>query len=299
MINDNTKNWLNLATGAGFEGADGFLCRQSNADSWILENCGSGQEADYVTDISLMGNKAAYIYDSVSCPAGSTGCGGIRLLMGYTFGDIYHSAYVRYAGYWPTQYMKMVETSGRWYFQPEMKGGSDPTRMWLISGPNELYANLPTPLKKQSWHYWEIHLRVSPPLFEAWWDGTKIATWNPPSGGQTSNWEELGIPNYSGSGAYIKMWIDRAVYSSSRIYPASTIEIGNSPTYGSGVKKWQEPIHLSDTSIQVKIDLSGLGKGPYYLWVTNNEQERSSPLKIDTGSEDLPPSPPSGLTILQ
>jgi hypothetical protein len=158
-------------------------------------------------------------------------------------------------------------------------------------------ADLPAPLTKQSWHYWEIHMSVSPPLYEAWWDGVKIASMN--SAGGSANWEELGIPNYSGSGSHIEMWIDRAVYSSSRIYPASTVEISNSPTYGSGVKKWQEPIYLSETSVQVKIDLTGLGSGPYYLWVTNNRQERSNAFQIGTGPENppSPPAPPAGLGV--
>jgi hypothetical protein len=89
-------------------------------------------------------------------------------------------------------------------------------------------------------------------------------------------------------------------YSTSRIYPASKIEVSNSRIYGQGVVKWQEPLQISDTEIQVKLDLTGLGAGPYYLWITNNRQERGPvfPLSDAVENDSDRPRSPTGIKIL-
>jgi hypothetical protein len=75
--------------------------------------------------------------------------------------------------------------------------------------------------------------------------------------------------------------------ANSRIRPASVIEISDNSTYGAGIVVYQPPELLSDTSVQVKANLTGLGDGPYYLWVTNNLNERSSTYNLSGSSAPI------------
>jgi hypothetical protein len=84
----------------------------------------------------------------------------------------------------------------------------------------------------------------------------------------------------TGSDFDLTNWTDGFTISTSRIYCSSIIEIGNSSDYATADKVYQEPIYLSDGSVQIKANLTGLGSGPYYLWVTNNQQERSAPYPL-------------------
>jgi hypothetical protein len=115
-------------------------------------------------------------------------------------------------------------------------------------------------------------------------------------------WDEIGFPNLNGFVApdWIGIHLDMITYSTSRIYPASKIEVSNSRIYGEGVVKWQEPLKISDTEIQLKLDLTSLGSGPYYLWITNNRQERSPVFSLSDALENDSnrPRSPAGLKIL-
>ncbi|MBL8740271.1 MAG: hypothetical protein JNK04_04225 [Myxococcales bacterium] len=71
--------------------------------------------------------------------------------------------------------------------------------------------------------------------------------------------------------------------SSSRVGPASKIEIGASPTYGPDVRA-QEPLSLADDAVAIRADLTGLGAGPHYLWITNNRGGRSEPFDLSGAS---------------
>jgi hypothetical protein len=139
-------------------------------------------------------------------------------------------------------------------------------------------------LRNNVWYCTEVHLNDSAtgPNYEIYVNGILVFT-NSQSGGgangQSTPW--IGITNYSQSTNTdttldIDEWWDGYAISSSRIYPAAMIEIGNSPTYGQGSEKHQDPVYLSDTSIQFTADLTGLGNGPYYLWITNNQQNTNT-----------------------
>lgn len=92
----------------------------------------------------------------------------------------------------------------------------------------------------------------------------------------------------TGSSFSLDNWMDGFVLSSSRVYPSSIIEISNNATYGQGGVVSQEPVYLSDGSVQIKANLSGLGSGPYYLFVTNNRQETSVAYNL-SGTPDTTP----------
>ncbi|CAB1075302.1 hypothetical protein D1AOALGA4SA_3122 [Olavius algarvensis Delta 1 endosymbiont] len=309
FVNDNSTDWINDESGAGLENDTDFAASKFNDDGWLQEDSGSSIQTDYVTDTVLMGKQSACLYDSINCPSGSTSCGENRLLT-YVMPaskDLYISGYVRYDGHWPDHYLKMLITNGgnQWYFQPQMRGGNNPTQALLKQGVNIKYVDLPGPLTMKNWHYWEVHWKTgSPNRYEAWWNGTKIADWQVGSG-QSIDWFEWGIPNYSGSGPYIEAWFDRVVYSTSRIYQACSIEVSNSSDYNSGTKKWQHPEYLSDGTVTFKLNLTDLGTGPFYVWVTNNGQKRSDPfgpLSLANQNDDVAPTvaiikPPNDATV--
>lgn len=87
--------------------------------------------------------------------------------------------------------------------------------------------------------------------------------------GQVTVWDTV-------SGYSMHQYLDGAVWGTQRIYPLSTIEVGDNSDYASATKVYQQPTLLGDTNSTIKLDLTGLGDGPYYLWVTNNKQERST-----------------------
>jgi hypothetical protein len=284
LMDLNTTNWQYSAAKASFEGAN------LAADGFTDED----GKASYQTNIKLIGNKAVRVYSNTVCQ-GVTSCGAARVLYYISSGsDLYASGYIRYASgsVWPSGYMKMYITSGpnQWYFQP-----SGPSRFLLKQGGWISYVSLPAPIEFDRWHHWEIRMRTgSPNIFTVWWDGQQIANENP-STGQSIQWVEFGIPNYDGvaSGQHVEVYFDNVVHSSARIYPASKIEVSNSSAYGQGTAKWQEPVYLSDGSIQLKLNVDGLGSGPYYLWVTNNRQERSAPYQLGGGGGTADTTAPS------
>ena len=289
MMELNTINWEYSALNASFEGSslstDGFYDEDG--------------KATYQNNVKLIGNKALRVYSDTVCQ-GVTSCGAARVLYYNKNGsDVYASGYIRYASgsVWPSNYLKMFITSGpsQWYFQP-----SGPSQFLLKQGGWLSYINLPESIQYDKWYHWEIRMRTgSPNIFTVWWNGTQIANANPTSG-QNFSWIEFGIPNYDGvgSGQHVEVFFDNVVVSSDRIYPASKIEVSNNATYGQGTVRWQAPVYLSDTSVQFKLDLTGLGSGSYYLWVTNNKQERSAGIVLSGGGGDsAAPQVPTGLTV--
>ena len=290
MMELNSSNWEYSASNASFEGSslstDGFLDEDG--------------KTTYQNNVKLIGSKALRVYSDTVCQ-GVTSCGAARVLYYNKNGsEVYASGYIRYASgsIWPSNYMKMFVTSGpnQWYFQP-----SGASKFLLKQGGWLSYVNLPESMQYDKWYHWEIRMRTgSPNIFTVWWNGTQIANENP-STGQNITWVEFGIPNYDGvrSGEHVEVFFDNVVLSSSRIYPASRIEVSNNATYGQGTVKWQAPVSLSDTSVQVKLDLTGLGSGTYYLWVTNNKQERNPAVVLvsGSGSSDTP-TVPSGLKVI-
>lgn len=63
------------------------------------------------------------------------------------------------------------------------------------------------------------------------------------------------------------------------------------------MKVYQTPTYLSDGSITVTVNLAELGSDTYYLWVTNNRQERSKAYSLSGDSDITAPNAPSGLSV--
>lgn len=304
LMDEDKTNWFTpfkSGTTYGFEGssytADGY---DIAPDEMVHGTRG------YDTNVKLSGNKS--IYGNVTY-AGKTGAG-----FNYEFGssrtEIYARMYSRWnstgSWVWPESYIKNLYALGNYseglYLQPSnvVSGKALPTTMNMHynSAPHEYSVN--NFLQNNRWYCIEARMKTSsPPNFSAWVDGVLLASVTPSASG-TMERLEFGMINMccQGSGFNLTNWVDNFVVSTSRVYCSSIVEIGNSSNYETATKVYQAPVYLSDNSVQVTVDLTGLGDGPYYLWVTNNKQERSSAYALSGGGNN-PPSPPFGLRVVE
>lgn len=67
---------------------------------------------------------------------------------------------------------------------------------------------------------------------------------------------------------------NRVILSNQRIYEACKFEVSDDATYGNGTVNYCFPVSIDDGQGQFKLNLSDLGAGPYYLFVTNSRNER-------------------------
>lgn len=183
------------------------------------------------------------------------------------------------------------------FLQPEA-GVNLPTRMDMVYDSTNHYYTVSNFLTDNRWYCMEARFKTSSPYnFTTWVDGVQLASVTPSSPNQPT----LLMFNIINANEFTNLdltnWTDGLTVSTSRIYCSSVIEIGNNSDYATATKKYQEPIYLSDGSIQIKADLAGLGSGPYYLWVTNNKQERSVAYNLSAGGDITPPATPQGLSV--
>lgn len=301
MVNEDNTAWYSLFKNnpntSGFEGSTPTSDGYYGADSTV----------QYVSDVKLLGSKSLRFSAkgaSSSCPAGNL-FSSLSINMG-SISDIWLRWYARwnlYGGSWPSSHIKHLMTccSNNWYFQPT---AGTPSQM-IAGGVDYKTASIPGgAIQNNKWYLFELHMKpTSPRVLDVWIDGQKVLTSSPSSGDSSAQGIDFGMVNVCGTNSAFGLynWWDGFVVSTSRVYPASTIEISNNETYGKGTVKYQAPIYLSETSSQVKLDLTDLGGGPYYLWVTNNRQERSGAYELTGGGGgggDEPPTAPSGLRVI-
>jgi hypothetical protein len=295
LMDLNTTTWSDTAAHASFESASSLSAAYSyNVDNWSWFAGGTGTIA-YDSN-AIHGNHSVKIVNSSNCPEDSQSCGHITLYKDLTSSSEYYMAgYVRYDwSHHPSQYLKFLLSNGptQWYFQP-MANGNDPTTNWAYEQGSSLIGHPTVQSGSLQWHHWEVHWKRSPtPIYEIWWDGVqKLSTSTNVDSGGSFTAQEWGTPNLSGqTSTSTTLWMDAQVISTSRIYPWTKVEIGNSATYASATKVTQVLTTISDTSIAITADLTGLGNGPYYLFVTNNKQERNSAYSLSGGTTP----PPSG-----
>jgi hypothetical protein len=188
-----------------------------------------------------------------------------------------------------------------------MNGGVPNQMLGKFDNSGLVYGNIPGgSIVNNKWYLIEAHFKTSSPeSFQIWMDNTQIINASPP-GDNTADYLLFGMINIGNSAPFnLSQWVDGFAVSTSRVYPASKIEIANSSTYASATKVYQEPVFLSDGSVQTKVNLTGLGSGPYYLFVTNNRNETSSAYSLSvSGDTTLPvvtsfnaPTTSSSLTI--
>jgi hypothetical protein len=301
MVDEDTTNWdpffSTNSDASGFEGTS------PSADGYSAIGPSGGT---YVTDVKLLGSQSMKFH----VEGASSNCPVDNLLDYNAFGpedgnnlDRYYRVYARWNtadDSWPGSHIKMLYAFGggsNVYFQPKA-GSSRPTQMIVALSGTSYYSDIPSgQLQNDRWYAMEMRCTTNAPyIFQAWVDGIQIFDRTASAG---ASWQALlfGIPNCCSTTSNFDLdhWTDGIAVSTSRIYPAAIIEIGDDSNYSTATKLQQVPIYLSDGSVQVKVDLTGLGSGPYYLWVTNNKQERSSYYQLQT---DLAtnPSPANSAT---
>lgn len=289
MMNEVRTNWdpffTNNANASGFEGAN------PGADGYPNE----GACATYDTTVKLMGAKSLRLHDQGAHDANNHGgCAfdyTIQIASGIGPADAYYRVYSRWNNTeWPDfahKYWWLGGNPKSVFVNFNPNGGAAPTQMGFLAtdynGGGYNFFNIPGgAIQNNRWYLIELHVRkdgAGAYIVEMWIDNQLIGSVNPTSGvsPNIAGWGFESNTNYwSTSSAFVSdQWQDGFVVSSTRVGPASLIEIGNSPNYNSGIRVYQPPIYISDNSVQVKVNLAGLGSGPYYVWVTNSRNERS------------------------
>jgi len=284
LLDENTSNWFMSQSQSRCQG------NSPAADGWSAENGGR-----YVSDVKLVGSKSMRF--SLTGPSQTN-------LTDYVYrGHVkpiqYARAYVRYSSnsgklFSTAVYVKMFY----WidppvYIQP-IAGSGWPTQMGLKTAPDTMsYHALPEKWKGDRWYCVEGMADNVNKRAKIWVDGQLIADRS--ANHVTDPYSFLlGFINAAPvpSGTYT-MWTDAIALSTKRIYPITMIEIGNSSNYAAATKVKQELVHVADDRIEFKANFTGLGPGPYYIWVTNNRQSRSSTFSTDGSATAAPsPSPP-------
>ena len=282
----------------------------TNANAWSFEGQnppadGYGHPGEQVTGkydntVSILGSQSMKYHlegASVFNPDGSGQFFASDYI--YTQGnDLWIRSYVRWSlnsGSWPSSHTKMLKVLGQEDGTTKASGIQPvpPDQMLVVHsnmGGNPQYFNIPSgPIEKNRWYALEFHARAgSNPVVEAWLDGVKVfdsATGPTPPGG-VLQWIEFGVINSCCTDANFSLdhWVDGLTVASTRVFPSAMVEVGNSSNYATATKKTQALQKISDGQISSKLDLTGLGSGPYYLWVTNNRQERSQAYVLGQGA---------------
>lgn len=304
LMNENNTNWLaafKSGTKYGFEGAS--------------------YTADNYAKAGIDGTEGTYAYDSTVKLAGSKSyksrlvagqrCAGLTTHDDYlpvgTY-DVYFRGYFRWhsAGSsvkWPDTFLKMLASEGydgsfedQMYFQPAMPGDSVtyPSQMNMQYDSTPHNINVSNFLMDGRWYCMEARFKHSSPAhFTVWVDGVQIgdAAAGAGSVGQIG-WIAFNMINQNTgvSGDYdMTCWSDNVTLSTSRVYPSCMVEVGNSPTYNAATVVKQALTSISDTSVAFTLDVTGLGTGPYYVWVTDNRQARNgTPYQLGSSSGSAP-----------
>ncbi|MBI5548819.1 MAG: hypothetical protein HY901_33470 [Deltaproteobacteria bacterium] len=301
MVNENSTSWFkndgytgSVLTQTYFTGAtssvDGFAGWHVIGDSVTLDR-----------SKKVLGDHSVKIVaDDDSCVE-RTSCGGSAIYLSHWVDDSFcASAYVYIEGTFATHYHKFFLTVGevgQYYVQPNPGGPG-----WLIKDAAEAVYVGNADWTQSRWHYWEVCIDTassSGDKYTIWWDGVKDAEYTfSQHHGVIAHFNELGIPNWSwlaGTPPVVpfNMWVNRYVNSSNRIYPASIVEVsGDGATW-----KQQEPVFLSDTNSQVRLDLRGLAGTHYRMRVTNNQQQTSATYFLSGGPATPKPNSPMNLRV--
>jgi len=303
MVDEDKTNWgtaYKSGTKYGFEGTS------YTADGYGEAPDSTPQDRGYDTDVKLMGSKSfkGRIYgNSSNCPTGNHSC-GLYVDDAPVNTDIYVRMYSRWnstgaGSVWPSSHIKMLDVQGtgdQMYFQP-VAGGSLPTQMSMIYDSATHNYSVTNFLQENRWYCVEARFKSSSPHnFTSWIDGVQLASSTPSSVGSYSYVLFNMINACDFTNLDLTNWTDNFVLSSSRVYCSTKVEICDSSTY-LGATCVQQPLTtISDSSIVITADLSGLGEGPYYLFVTNNKQELSAAYNLEGGTPSTPPTI-SGISV--
>ena len=283
LVNEDTSHydaWFTTHPHAsGMEGAS------PSADGWWDSGL---HEGVYVTDVKLTGPQSGKLHLAAT---GSSQDAGEAFYFTPTLTNYYLRAYLRLhrnsATGWPLNQFKLIGQYGS-----DVKILAPARNEWptewnmYYGGSNHWYNNPFGNIVADRWFCVEWYMSSS--AWTVWIDGVQLGSGGT---GATGGWLEFGIFDTDGpSGLSMDAYYDNMATGSARLYPLSTVEIGNSATYATATKRYQAPTLLSDGQVQVTCDLTGLGSGPYYLWVTNNRQQRSAAIPLSATSAPAAPS---------
>jgi uncharacterized membrane protein YgcG len=299
FIQMNTTNWIpffqNNPNASNFGGAS------PAADGYSTQGPQGGV---YDTSFYLMGTQSMR-FDisgvSTTCPQDNLFSYNAILSGGGDAQDLWIRAYVAYDSadnLWIANQLKMFMCEGfgpgQYVYEPA-NWATLPSQMEADYDGMSHRANIPSgTLQNRRWYCMEVHWQTAaaPYVYQGWIDGVEIFNANPQTQGCLTS-ILFGLINACGttSGFSVSNWFDGLAVSTSRVYPASTIQVGNSPTYGEGNEQYQQPIYLSDNQVQFVLNTSAVGPGPYYLWITNNSQATNDYYIVQAGDGSTGASP--------
>lgn len=296
MVQEDQTNWDPMFANASTSGFEGTSLV---ADGYTTSGCPS-----YTSAVKLMGAQSVNMHDSGQHIrlANGSGLGSCNWQWdvqaarpGTTWTDVYLRTYSR----WNNTSWATIDTKYWWiaggnnyaFFNlMSNSDGSAPSEFGVLTSGvgNWVTGLIPGgAIKNNRWYLFEAHFRTAGAgawVLELWIDNQRILSRSVPDGPSPNpaGWGWESNTNYfdTPAGWVSDQWQDGFAVSKTRVGPASLVEIGNCSTYTSGTKIYQEPLFLSETSSQIKVNLAGLGTGPYFLWVTNNRNEQSLPLSL-------------------
>jgi hypothetical protein len=304
---------LNAERKAGW---DSFFVNHPNA--WSFE--GTDFRADgytqpggdpggvYDSSVRILGNKSVKFRSTVTNPNCATaGIGYSSLIVPNTLSsDVWLRVYVRYnrISNFPSNYTKMLYALGAgYYFQPAgVSAGANPTSM------NATYDGTSHPIPVPSgslangrWFAVELHWKPTPPkAYEVYWDGVLVHSGQPTDARSDLGSILFGIVNACGTTSWdIENWMDGLALATSRIYPSAIVEVGNNPNYSSAQRNIQELTTISDSQVVFRLNTSGLGAGPFYVWVRNNTQATSVAFPLAGGTTLPVPAAPTNVRVIR
>jgi hypothetical protein len=306
MVDENTTNWIKNDDNAGTVYDQTYFTGSTNPVSgdygWTTLADGSNTIA-YDSTVKVVGTQSVKMVNNTACQE-TTSCGQVCLYETTAAGlpsDFYVSTYAMFNGTWAYYYQKFFLTVGavdEFYIQPQPVGDGTVSG-WEFKDNNwQTTGGTSSDFTLNKWHFFEARIQstgYSGDRFTLWWDGVQVLQWTATGhSGAVAQYNEIGIPNWAGLNGTpnvvpFTVWVNRYVFSTSRIYEASLIEIGDSAIYASATKVRQIPTYLSDTSSIITANLTGLGPAPYYLFVTNNKQEVSAGYNL-SGADETPPT---------
>ncbi len=319
MEQENVTNWdANFKSGSSPSTVSTFEGASLSASGWD-DNLHNGEilygnalsdgigSVTNSTDFAISGNKSCKIHFGGT----DNGNGNNEAVLDIYDETLHAPSYVRFyamwnhvpAGTWPTggsfKFLSNYEYGS--FLQPEE--APDGSGLTSLKGGNSGACNEASwsgsgggPIVQGRWYC--IEESWTPSGSTVWVDGVQILNSTQACTFASGPGLQLGETNFEGgsSNFVCDIYIDNYAFSSSRIYPSSKVEISNNATYGAGTLVYQAPISIADGSIQIKADLTSLGSGPYYLFVTNNQQQTSAAYNLSGSSDTTPPTVPTNLT---
>ena len=262
----------------------------------------------YDSSVRILGNKSVKFHSMVTNPnCTGAGTGGSSLIIPNNLStDVWLRTYVRWnrLSNWPTSYTKMLYALGAgYYFQPSSASpGSNPTSMNATYDGTSHGISVPSgSLANGRWFAVELHWKATAPTaYEVYWDGVLVHQAQPNNGHNDLGSILFGIVNACGTASWdVEHWMDGLALATSRIYPSAIVEVGDNPNYSSARRNIQELTTISDTQVVFKLNTSGLGAGPFYVWVRNNTQAVSGGFPLAGGTTVPAPASPTNVRVIR